>query len=153
MNLQAKLRELDLALPPVPKAVAEYVPAVQSGRHIFVSGQLPLKEGELLAEGQVPEKVDLETARRAARQAVLNGLAAVDGVLDGDWSKFVRVVRLAVFVNCDHEFNLQHKVADGASELLTQVFGDAGRHVRAAVGAAGLPLGASVEVELVLEIH
>lgn len=152
MDLKAKLREQGLELPPVPKAVAEYVPAVRSGNLVYVSGQLPLRDGKLIAEGVVPEKVDLTLAQECARQCVLNGLAAVDGVISGDWLKFERVVRLAVFVSSAPGFALQHKVANGASELLGKVFGEAGRHARAAVGVAGLPLDAPVEVELVIEV-
>ena len=151
MDVRAKLKEMGYDLGSTPRAVAEYVPAVRSGGLIFVSGQLPMRDGQLLAEGRVPEDVDLETAQRCARQAAINGLAAVDTVLAGDWAPFVRIVRVGVFVNCDHDFNLQHKVANAASELLGQLFGEAGHHARAAVGASGLPLGAPVELELIVE--
>lgn len=152
MDIRQKLEELDLTLPAVPAAVADYVPALRTGNQVLVSGQLPTRDGELIAEGSVVSQVSLDEAHAAARQCVLNALAAVDQVLEGDWSKFVRITRLAVYVNSDPAFNLQHKVANGGSELLGQVFGDAGRHVRAAVGAASLPLGAAVEAELAVEV-
>ncbi len=153
MNIRAKLKDLGYDLGSTPKAVAEYIPALRTGNLVLVSGQLPLRDGELIATGRVPQEVDLDTAHACARQCVINGLAAVDGVLGGDWSGFVRVVRVGVFVNGDADFNLQHKVANGASEFLGKLFGDEGRHVRAAVGASGLPLGAPVEVELMVEVR
>ncbi|MEX0655444.1 MAG: RidA family protein [Phycisphaeraceae bacterium] len=153
INLPDRLAELNLTLPEAPAAVAQYVPALRSGSHIFVSGQLPLRKGKLIASGLVPSAVDLEQASEAARQCVLNGLAAVDQVLEGDWSGVVRIARIAVFVASDPDFHLQHKVANGASELLGDLFGDAGRHARAAVGVTALPMGASVEVELVVEVR
>lgn len=153
MDLHAKLKELGLTLPAVPAAVADYVPAVRSGNLVFVSGQLPMRDGKLMHQGTVSQNVDLEQAQACCRQCVLNGLAAVDAVLDGDWSRFVRVVRLGVFVASAADFSLAHQVANGGSELLGQVFGDAGRHVRAAVGASSLPLGAPVEAELLIEVR
>ena len=153
MDVNTKLKELGLALPAAPRAIADYVPSVRTGNCVYVSGMLPMRDGELIATGSVPRQVTPEDAAECARQCVLNGLAAAGVQINGDWSKFVRVVRLAVFVNSDPDFQLQHKVANGASELLGQLFGEAGRHVRAAVGASGLPLGAPVEVEMVIEVE
>ena len=153
MDVRAKLKELELDLPPVPAAVADYVPAVRSGNLVFVSGQLPMRDGQLMARGRVPDVVSLDVAQACAGQCILNGLAAVGDVLDGDWSKLIRIVRLGVFVNCGPDYDLQHKVANGASELLGKIFGEQGRHARAAVGAPGLPLGAPVEVELTVEVR
>lgn len=152
MNIHEKLASLGLKLPAAPKPVAAYVPAVRSGNHIFVSGQLPMSEGKLVALGPVPSVVDVEGAKRAARQCALNALAIVDAQIGGDWSRFVRVVRLGAFVASDQTFYDQPKVANGASEFLGQVFGDAGQHARAAVGVNVLPLNATVEVELVVEV-
>lgn len=151
LNLPSRLSELDLSLPPVPKAVADYIPAVRSGNLIYVSGQLPMRDGELIRTGSVPDEVTVEQAQACCRQCVLNGIAAVDQVLEGDWSRFVRVVRLGVFVSSGGGFSQAHLVANGGSELLGQVFGEAGRHIRAAVGASSLPLNAPVEAELLLE--
>ncbi|MFP4144630.1 MAG: RidA family protein [Phycisphaeraceae bacterium] len=153
MELREKLGELGIELPEVPVAVAEYVPAVRCGQDVFVSGQLPLREGHLVAEGVVPSEVSLDEARQAAEQATLNAIAAADQALEGDWSRFERVARLAVYVASDADFHLQHKVANGASELLGRIFGEAGRHARAAVGASALPLRAPVEVELLLRLR
>ena len=152
MDIHAKLAALGLTLPTAPKPVAAYVPAVRTGNLIFVAGQLPLSNGQLLATGPVPSAVTPEAANAAARQCVLNGLAIVGDQLGGDWSKFVRVVRLGVFVASDNTFTQQPKIANGASELLGQIFGDAGQHARAAVGVNVLPLGATVEVEMMVEV-
>lgn len=153
MDIHAKLASLNLKLPAAPKPVAVYVPAVRSGYHIFVSGQLPMNEGKLMASGRVPSKVTLEQAQAAARQCALNAIAILDAQLGGDWSKFVRIVRLGVFVSSDDAFTDQPKVANGASELMGQVFGEAGQHARAAVGVNTLPLGATVEVEVMAEVR
>jgi enamine deaminase RidA (YjgF/YER057c/UK114 family) len=153
MDIDAKLRELGYGLPSVAKPIASYVPAVEANGQVLVSGQLPVVDGELIARGKVPSEVSLEQAQAAARQCVLNGLAAIDQVLAGDWSRLERLSRLAVHVNSDANFDAQHKVANGASELIGQVLGDAGIHARAAVGAAALPLQAPVEVELVAAVR
>ncbi len=152
-DLKAKLAELNLVLPPAPAPVASYLPGVASGDLVIVSGQLPMKDGQLLAIGPVGSAVTLEQAQAAARQCVLNGLAIIDAGIGGNWDRFVRAVRLGVFVCSDNAFVEQHKVANGASDLLVEVLGDAGRHARAAVGVNALPLGASVEVELMVEVR
>ena len=153
MDIHAKLKELGCVLPKAPKPVATYVPSVRIGNLIYISGQLPMSEGKLVAIGQVPSKVTIEQAQAAAKQCALNGLAIIDDQLGGDWSKFVRVVRLGAFVSSDDSFTEQPKVANGASDFLGQVLGDAGKHARAAVGVNTLPLGASVEVELLVEVR
>jgi len=153
MSIEARLHELGLALPAVAKPVAAYVPAVQSGSHIFVSGQLPFLDGQLLSIGRVPSRVSVEAAQQAARQCVLNGLAAVGEQLGGDWKRLVRVVRIGVFVQSDDDFFQQSQVANGASELLQAILGDAGRHARAAVGVNALPMNTPVEVEFLFEVR
>jgi len=153
MDIQQRLSELGLTLPTAPKAVAEYIPAVRVGQMVYVSGQLPMKQGQLLAAGPVPSAVSVEQAQAAAEQCVLNALAATAGVLGGDLNRIERIVRLGVFVNSDPGFDQQHQVANGASRLLGELLGDSGRHARAAVGASGLPLNAAVEVELILAIR
>jgi enamine deaminase RidA (YjgF/YER057c/UK114 family) len=152
-TFQDKLLQLGLTLPQAPKPVASYIPAVRSGNLVFVSGQLPFKDGALLATGAVPSVVPVEAAQQAARQCVLNGLAVVGDQLEGDFSRVVRIVRVGVFVCSDVGFTEQPKVANGGSELLQALFGEAGRHARAAVGTNALPLGASVEIELVVEVR
>ncbi len=152
IDFHARLESLGLELPAAPKPVAAYVPAVHSGNVIYVSGQLPLQDGKLLATGPVPSMVSLDAARAAARQCVLGALAIVDDQLGGEWSRFVRVIRLGAFVCSDRSFTEQHLVANGASELLGELLGEAGRHARAAVGVIALPLGATVAIELAVEV-
>ncbi len=152
-TFQDKLSQLGLTLPQAPKPVASYIPAVRSGNLVFVSGQLPFKDGSLLATGAVPSAVSIEAAQQAARQCVLNGLAVVGDQLGGDFSRVVRIVRVGVFVCSDVGFTEQPKVANGGSELLQALFGEAGRHARAAVGTNALPLGAAVEIEMVVEVR
>ncbi len=153
MDIHAKLASLGLKLPEAPKPVATYVPAVLTGNLVFVSGQLPMSMGKLLAVGPVPSVVGLEAAQAAARQCVLNALAIVGEQMDGDWSRLARIVRLAVFVQSDNGYTEQSKVANGASDLLGQVFGPLGTHARVAVGVNALPLGATVEVELMAQVR
>lgn len=148
MDLEKRLSELGLSLPAAPTPVAAYVPAVRSGELLFVSGQLPTVDGKLLACGPVPSEVDEALATQAARQCVLNALAVVGQAIEGDWGRLARIVRLGVFVCSDTGFGGQPIVANGASELLVELLGEAGRHARAAVGVNALPLNASVELEL-----
>jgi enamine deaminase RidA (YjgF/YER057c/UK114 family) len=153
MDIDAKLKQMGLALPAAPKPVAAYIPAVRTGNLLQISGQLPMREGKMLAAGKVPTQVDIPNAQQAARQCMLNALAVVHDALAGDWSKFVRIVRLGVFVQCDDTFTDQPKVANGASEFLVELLGDPGRHARAAVGVNALPLGAAVEIEMTVEVR
>ena len=151
MDIHASLESAGLKLPDVPRPAGVYLPAVRSGDLIFVAGQIPTVDGKLLALGAVPTSVGLEQAQAAARQCLLNALAAVDRELEGDWARFVRVVRLGVFVCSDDTFTGQAQVANAASELLGQLFGPAGEHARVAVGVNTLPLGSAVEVELLVQ--
>lgn len=151
-GIESQLTSLGLALPTPPSPVASYLPAVRSGNLLVVSGQLPTQNGRLISEGAVPSQVTVESAQTAARQCVLNALAIVKQELGGDWSDLRRIVRLGVFVQSDPGFGDQPKVANGASDLLVALLGEPGRHARAAVGAAALPLNASVEVELIVEV-
>ncbi len=149
---EARLARLGLVLPAPSAPVAAYVPTKRVGNLLYVSGQIPFRDGKLLATSPVPSVVSLETARECAQQCVLNGLAAVRAAV-GSLDNVVQVVRVGVFVASDAGFTDQPKVANGASELLVEVFGEAGRHARAAVGVNVLPLGATVEVELLVEIR
>ncbi len=153
MTFEQQLAALGLTLPPAPKPVASYIPAVRTGNLVFVSGQLPFKDGQLMATGPVPSACSVEAAQAAARQCVLNGLAVVGDQVGGDFSRVVRIVRVGAFVQSDDGFTEQPKVANGGSELLQQLFGEPGRHARAAVGTNALPLGASVEIELLVEVR
>lgn len=147
---ETKLRKMGLRLPAAPKPVGAYVPAVRSGNLVFVSGQLPMRDGELIAKGRVGNEVALEEARDCARQAALNALAAVAAEIGGI-ENVARIVRVTGYVASAPGFTDQAKVLNAASELLAEVFGEAGRHSRAAVGAAELPLGAPVELEMIIE--
>src|SRR5438067_5275772 len=150
MTLSQKLASLSITLPPVSGPFGAYVPAKKVGNLIFVAGQLPMKDGKLLAIGQVPSRCSLEQARIAARKCVINALAAVQS-LQGGIDQLIGVVRLGAFVSSDTSFTEQPRVADAASELLKEIFGDSGQHVRAAVGVNTLPRDASVEIEVVFQ--
>jgi enamine deaminase RidA (YjgF/YER057c/UK114 family) len=148
---EENLAELGLRLPAVVPPVAAYVPAVRSGNQVFTSGQLSMRSGELMATGKVGTEVTEEEAYACAQQCALNAIAAVNAEV-GDLSLVKRVVKVVVFVASAPSFTAQPKVANGASELLGKVFGDAGVHARSAVGVAALPLDAPVEVEVIVEL-
>ena len=148
---EERLIELGLAVPEVAAPVASYVPAVRSGNHVFTSGQLPMREGALITTGKVGAQVSVDEAVECARQCALNAIAAVRAEV-GELSRVVRVVKVVAFVASTPEFSGQPGVANGASELLGVVFGDAGRHARSAVGVTVLPLAAPVEVEMTVEV-
>jgi enamine deaminase RidA (YjgF/YER057c/UK114 family) len=149
-EVHRKLAELGLKLPTVAAPLAAYVPAVQSGDHVYVSGQLPIVDGQLIATGKVGTDVAPEQAADLARQCALNALAAVDALVGLD--RVVKVVKVVGFVASAEGFTGQPAVINGASGLFGEVFGEAGRHARSAVGVAELPLGAPVEVEAIFEI-
>jgi enamine deaminase RidA (YjgF/YER057c/UK114 family) len=149
-DARAKLAELGLQLPPVVPPVAAYVPAVRSGNHVYVSGQLPMVDGKLPATGKVGAEVSADDAKAMARQCALNALAAVDSVAGLD--AVTRVVKVGGFVAAAEGFTAIPGVINGASELFGAVFGEAGRHARSAVGVAELPLGAPVEVDVIFEV-
>lgn len=151
MKPSERLAQLDVTLPTVAAPVGSYVPALRCGSTVFTSGQLPFRDGQVVCAGKVPEHVSVEAASEGAALAVLNALAAAAQEAGGV-DRIRRVVRVAVFVNSSAGFTQQPKVANGASDLLAKIFGDAGRHVRAAVGVAELPLNAAVEVELTVEV-
>ena len=146
--LREKLKALGIEVPAVSGPFGAYVPAKRVGNLIFVAGQLPMKDGKLVATGQVPSRCSIDAAKAAARQCVVNALGAVQGI-EGSIDKLTGVLRVGAFVNSDATFTEQPKVANGASEFLLELFGDSGKHVRAAVGVNTLPLDASVEVEFV----
>ena len=151
MSVSDRLAELGLTIPVVAAPVAAYVPAVVTGRYVQTAGQLPFVDGSLPVTGKVGSDVDAATATAQARQAALNGLAAVASVA-GSLDRVARVVKVTVFVASDPSFTGQPGVANGASTLIGDVFGEAGIHARSAVGVAVLPLDAPVEVELVVEL-
>lgn len=145
-----RLRELGIELPPVVPPVASYVPAVQTGSLVYTSGQLPIVDGKLLRAGKIGGEVSADEAADCARQCALNALAAVHDLVGIDAVK--RVVKVVGFVASHDGFTGQPVVVNGASDVLGEIFGDAGEHARSAVGVAELPLGAPVEVELIVEV-
>jgi len=149
---EARLAALGLTLPPVATPLAAYVPAVRSGPYVYTAGQLPLANGKLLMTGRVGAQVSVEEAASLARTCALNALAAVASVTGG-LSAVTQIVKIVGFVASDPSFTGQPLVVNGASELMLEVFGDAGRHARSAVGVAVLPLDAPVEVELIAEVR
>ncbi|WP_086823886.1 RidA family protein [Allokutzneria sp. NRRL B-24872] len=145
-----RLAELGLKLPVVAAPVAAYVPAVRTGSHVFTSGQLPFVDGALAATGKVGAEVGPEEAKEHARLCALNALAAVDALVGVD--SIVKIIKVTGYVASAEGFTGQPAVINGASELFGEIFGEAGAHARAAVGVAELPLGAPVEVDLIVEI-
>jgi enamine deaminase RidA (YjgF/YER057c/UK114 family) len=145
------LAGLGLSVPEVAKPVAVYVPAVRSGTYVYTSGQLPMREGSLMATGKVGGEVTPEEAYECAQQCALNAIAAVKAEI-GDLSRVVRVVKVVAFVASTPDFTGQPGVANGASELLGKAFGEVGVHARSAVGVPVLPLDAPVEVEILVEV-
>lgn len=150
MSVTARLVELGITIPQVAKPVASYVPATTTGNLVFTAGQLPFVDGQLPATGKVGDEVSAEDAKDLARIAVLNAIAAVETAI-GSVDRVTRIVKLVVFVASTPGFTGQPAVANGASDTLVDIFGDAGRHARSAVGVAALPLDAPVELELVVE--
>lgn len=151
MSVEARLAELGLQLPGVTKPVAAYVPAVVTGNLVYTSGQLPFVDGALELTGKVGDTVSPEDAKRLARICALNALAAAASAI-GSLDRVTRVVKVVGFVSSAPDFTGQPAVIDGASELLGEVFGEAGQHARSAVGVATLPRDTPVEVEVILEI-
>jgi enamine deaminase RidA (YjgF/YER057c/UK114 family) len=151
-TVDARLRELGLELPTPPSAVANYVPYVVTGNLVFVSGQVPVWNGEIKYVGKLGVELSLEAGQAAARMCALNLIAQARAACGGDLDRVVRCVKLTGFVNSTPDFGDQPKVINGASDLMVEVFGDKGRHARAAVSAGALPLGVAVEVDAVFEI-
>ena len=150
MSAKQRLAELGLELPPVAAPVAAYVPAVRTGDHVYTSGQLPMVDGALAAAGKLGAEITPEQGKELARRCALNALAAIDALVGID--AVVRVVKVVGFVASAEGFTGQPGVINGASELFGEVFGDSGTHARSAVGVAELPLGAPVEVEVIVEV-
>ena len=150
--IEAKLAALGLSLPEAAAPVAAYVPVVEAGGLLHISGQLPFEDGAVMT-GRLGEDRDLAFGEKAAQRCALMLIAQIRRALDGDLSRVARIVKLGVFVNSTPGFTDQPKVANGASELMQAVFGDAGKHARSAVGVAALPRGAAVEVEAIVAVR
>lgn len=152
-NPRERLESMGITIPEAPNPVASYVPARRSGNQVFISGQIPVAAGELLAKGIVPSRTSLESATACARQCTLNALACLEAEI-GDLSKVTRVIKVGVFVASEPGFGDQPKIANGCSDLLVEVFGkEIGQHARAAVGVSALPLDVPVEIEFIFEVQ
>ncbi len=151
-KVDARLAELGIDVPDAAAPVANYVGYVQTGNLVFVSGQVPIKDGQFQYQGKLGESMSLEDAQAAARLCAINVIAQVKAACGGDLDRVTRVVKLTGFVNSTGDFTDQPKVVNGASDLMVEVFADKGRHSRAAVSAAALPVGVAVEVEAVVEV-
>ena len=152
MSVEDKLKALGLALPEAPKPVAAYVPAKRVGDLVFVSGQIPLKDGKIAYQGKVGAARTQQEGYEAARLCALNALAALKALV-GSLESVEEIVQVRGYVNCTPEFQNHPEVINGASELLVELFGERGQHARAAVGVSGLPRDATVEVELVVRVR
>ena len=150
-KVEDRLKSLGMVLPEVPAPLAAYVPAKKVGQVIFTAGQLPLLKGELICKGLLGQDVDVEQAYQAARICTLNALAAIKGIVK-DLDQIVQVIRVVGYVASTSTFTQQPAIVNGASELLLEIFGEVGKHARSAVGVASLPLNASVEIELTVEV-
>ena len=150
-KVEDRLKSLGMVLPEVPAPLAAYIPAKKTGQVIFTAGQLPLLKGELICKGLLGQDVDIEQAYQAARICTLNALAAIKGVIE-DLDQIVQVVRVVGYVASTSTFTQQPAIVNGASELLLEIFGEVGKHARSALGVASLPLNASVEIELTVEV-
>ena len=149
--IDERMAELGIELPPAARPVASYVPVTVGAGVAFVAGQIAMEDGKLMASGRVGEEVTVEEGQALARRAALQGLAALKDEL-GSLDRIKRILKLTVWVACDGSFTEHPKVGNGASDVLVEIFGDAGRHARAAVGAPSLPLGGPVEVEMIVEV-
>ena len=150
--IEARLAELGIDLPEAAAPAANYVPYVVSGNHVFVAGQITLHNGELKYQGKLGQEFSVDEGYQAARLCALNIIAQVKAACGGDLDRGVRIVRLGGFVNADGNFHDHPKVINGASDLMVEVFGDKGRHARAAVGCPALPLNVATEVDAIVEI-
>jgi len=151
-TIETRLKDLGISIPESAAPAAAYLPFSQSGNLLFTSGQLPLKDGKLVSTGLVGRDLTIEEAQEAAKYCAINVLSQAKAALGGDLSRIKRIVKITVFVASVVDFTDQHIVANGGSQLFIDVLGDAGKHARSAVGMAGLPLNAPVEIEAVIEV-
>ena len=146
------IKNLGLNIPDLPKALANYVPYKIIGKTIYISGQAPVENGELVYKGKVGSDITVEDGIEAAKLCVINIIAAVKTGLDGDWDKLDSFVKLTGYVNCQDNFTDQPNVINGASDMLVDIFGEQGRHARVAVGSNALPLGIAVEIDAIVQL-
>ena len=146
------IKNLGLNIPDLPKALANYVPYKIIGKTIYISGQAPVQNGELIYKGKVGSDISIEEGIEAAKLCVINIIAALKTGLEGDWDKLDSFIKLTGFVNCQDNFTDQPKIINGASDMLVKIFGDQGRHARVAVGSNALPLGIAVEIDAIVQL-
>ncbi len=146
------IKNFGLNIPDLPKALANYVPYKIIGKTIYISGQAPVQNGELIYKGKVGSDITVEDGIDAAKLCVINIIAAVKTGLDGDWDKLDSFVKLTGYVNCQDNFTDQPQVINGASDMLVDIFGEQGRHARVAVGSNALPLGIAVEIDAIVQL-
>ncbi len=151
-NIDKVINNLGLLIPDAPKPIAAYIPSKQTGNLVFTAGQLPIVNGQVIYKGLLGQDVEIDEANKAARICTLNALAAIKGVI-GDLDRIKQIVRVVGYVASVPTFTQQPAVVNGASELLLEIFGENGKHARSAVGVAVLPLNASVEIELTVEVE
>lgn len=151
MSIEERIRELGLTIPEAAKPVAAYVPALKAGEFVYVSGQLPFKEGKLLYSGKVGQDLSVEEGKEAAKICLINCLAALRSCINS-WKEVARIVKITGYVQSADDFYEQPQVINGASELLEKIFGENGRHARAAVGVNALPLNAACELEMIVQV-
>ncbi len=150
--IEEKLKSLNITLPSPPKPAGAYVPVIKSDHTVYVSGQIPIKDGKLAFKGRVPNDQSLEQAQEAAKLCVVNALAHLKAEL-GSLDKISKILRVSGFVNSDPDFTEQPQIINSSSDLLYEIFGEKGKHSRIAVGVASLPLGATVEIDMIVEIN
>ncbi len=150
--IEEKITSLNISLPVPPKPAGSYIPVVKTGNLVFVSGQIPVKNGKVEFQGKVSKETSLDTAQQAAKLCIINALAQLKSEI-GTLDKVSKIVRVSGFVNSSSDFYDQPKVINAASDLLFEIFGEKGKHTRIAVGVASLPLNSTVEIDLVAEIN
>ncbi len=151
MTVEERLEALSISLPIPPKPAGSYIPVVRTGNLVFVSGQIPMKDGQVQFKGQVPTSISPDEAQKAARLCIINVLSQLKSEI-GNLDKVSKIVRVSGFVNSSPEFYEQPKIINAASDLLFEIFGEKGKHSRIAVGVASLPLNSAVEIDLIAEI-
>ncbi len=151
-SFEENIKNLGLKIPELPKALANYVPYKIVGKTMYISGQAPVRNSELIYKGKVGSDISVEDGIEAAKLCVINIIAAVKTGLEGDWSKLDSFVKLTGYVNCQDTFTDQPKIINGASDMLVEIFGDQGRHSRVAVGSNALPLGIAVEIDALVQL-
>ncbi len=150
--IEEKIKQIGIILPEAPKPLASYIPAIQSGNFVMTSGQIPIAGGSVKFVGKVGKDLSEEQGKEAAKLCAINCLSAIKSII-GNLDRIKRIVKLTVFVNSAEGFSAQPKVANGASDLIVEIFGDAGKHVRSAVGVSELPLNSAVEIEMIAEVN